>query len=142
MRHAARLRQGSKPGRLHFFAWAREEKIKLTGRGLAATAIGYALNHEEAFRRFLEDGRLLLENNRAERALRSIATARKSWLFFGSDDHASAAANLFSLVASCKLHGLDAEAYLADVIRVMPYCNRYTRTGSSAGGCERSSSRA
>ncbi|AUX20624.1 uncharacterized protein SOCEGT47_010970 [Sorangium cellulosum] len=44
----------------------------------------------------------------------------KSWLFFGSDDHASAAANLSSLVASCKLHGLDPEAYLADVIRVMP----------------------
>jgi transposase len=104
-----------------FFAWAKTEKTKLTGRGLVATAIAYALNHEDAFRRFLEDGRLLLENNRAERALRSIATARKSWRFFGSDDHASAAANLFSLVASCKLHGLDVEAYLADVIRVMPY---------------------
>jgi transposase len=104
-----------------FFAWAKAEKLKLTGRGLAATAIGYALNHEEAFRRFLEDGRLLLENNRAERALRSIATARKSWLFFGSDDHASSAANLFSLVASCKLHRLDVEAYLTDVIRLIPY---------------------
>ena len=104
-----------------FFAWAKDEKTKLPGRGLVATAIGYALNHENAFRRFLDDGRLRLENNAAERALRSIATARKAWLFFGSDDHANAAANLFSLVASCKLHGLDAEAYLADVIRVMPY---------------------
>lgn len=104
-----------------YFVWAKAEKAKLTGRGLVATAIGYALNHEQAFRRFLEDGRLRLENNRAENALRSIATARKAWLFFGSDDHASAAANLFSLVASCKLHGLDVEAYLADVIRVMPY---------------------
>ena len=45
-------------------------------------------------------------------------------MFFGSDDHASAAANLFSLVASCKLHSLDPEAYLADVIRVMPYWPR------------------
>ncbi len=104
-----------------FFDWAKLEKTKLLGRGLVATAIGYVLNHEQAFRRFLEDGRLRLDNNAAERALRSIATARKAWLFFGSDDHASAAANLFSLVASCKLHGLDAEAYLADVIRVMPY---------------------
>ena len=104
-----------------FFDWAKAEKTKLTGRGLVATAIGYVLNHEQAFRRFLEDGRLRLENNRAENALRSIATARKAWLFFGSDDHASAAANLFSLVASCKLHRLDVEAYLADVIRVMPY---------------------
>ena len=50
--------------------------------------------------------------------------SRKSWLFFGSDDHASAAANLFSLVASCKLHRLDPESYLADVIRVMPYWPR------------------
>ena len=49
---------------------------------------------------------------------------RKSWLFFGSDDHASAAANLFSLVASCKLHGIDPETYLAEVIRVMPYWPR------------------
>jgi transposase len=45
-------------------------------------------------------------------------------MFFGSDDHASAAANLFSLIASCKLHGLDPEAYLADVIRAMPYWPR------------------
>jgi len=103
------------------FAWAKAEKAKLTGRGLVATAIGYALNHEEAFRRFLDDGRLRLENNRAENALRSIATGRNAWLFFGSDDHATAAANLFSLVASCKLHRLDVEAYLTDVIRVMPY---------------------
>ena len=56
-----------------FFDWAKAEKTKLTGRGLVATAIGYALNHEQAFRRFLEDGRLRLENNRAENALRSIA---------------------------------------------------------------------
>ena len=65
-----------------------------------------------------------MENNAAERALRPIASARKSWLFFGSDDHASAAANLFSLVASCKLHRIDPESYLADVMRVMPYWPR------------------
>ena len=53
------------------------------------------------------------------RALRTIAIGRKNWLFFGSDDHA--AANLFSLVASCKLHGLDPELYLRDVIRVVPH---------------------
>ncbi|WP_437821840.1 transposase domain-containing protein [Sorangium sp. So ce1078] len=75
-------------------------------------------------RRFLDDGRLRLENNASERALRSIAVARKAWLFFGNDDHASAAANLFSLVASCKLHRLDPEAYLADIIRAMPYWPR------------------
>ena len=50
-----------------------------------------------------------------------VAIGRKNWLFFGSDDHASAAANLFSLIASCKLHGLDAETYLTEIIRVMPH---------------------
>jgi len=49
---------------------------------------------------------------------------RKAWLFFGSDDHATAAANLFSLIASCKLHALDAETYFAEVIRVMPHWPR------------------
>jgi len=50
-----------------------------------------------------------------------LAVGRKAWLFMGSDDHAHAAANLFSLIASCTLHGLEPEAYLADVIRVMPH---------------------
>lgn len=65
-----------------------------------------------------------MTNNASERALRSIAVGRKAWLFFGSDDHAQAAANLFSLIASCLLHGLDPENYLADVFRVMPYWPR------------------
>ena len=63
-------------------------------------------------------------NHVSERELRHIAIGRKNWLFFGSDDHASAAANLFSLIASCKLHGLDAETYLAEIIRVMPHWPR------------------
>jgi hypothetical protein len=107
-----------------FFEWAKARSAITTERGLVATALGYAVRQETALRRFLEDGRLRLDNNGSERALRPIATGRKAWLFFGSDDHASAAANLFSLVASCKLHKLDPEAYLADVIRVMPYWPR------------------
>ncbi len=107
-----------------FFEWAKAQQAILTGRGLVATALGYALRHEAAFRRFLDDGRLRLENNSSERAIRPIAVGRKAWLFFGSDDHAHAAANLFSLLASCKLHSLDPEAYLTDVIRVMPYWPR------------------
>ena len=104
-----------------FFAWANDERSKLTGRSRINSALGYVLNQEGALRRFLEDGRLRLENNGAERALRTIAVGRKAWLFFGSDDHAHAAGNLFSLIASCKLHRLDPEAYLADVIRIFPY---------------------
>lgn len=107
-----------------FFAWVEAEAVVPRPRGYAASALGYARNQVGPLRRFLEDGRLRLENNGSERALRPVAAARKSWLFFGSDDHAQAAANLFSLVASCKLHGLDPESYLAEVIRVMPYWPR------------------
>lgn len=108
-----------------FFAWAAVEYERVKEqRGLVASAFGYALRQENALRRFLEDGRLRMDNNASERALRHIAIGRKNWLFFGSDDHASAAANLFSLIASCKLHRLDPEAYLADVIRVMPHWPR------------------
>ncbi len=107
-----------------FFAWIEAENATPKPRGYVASALGYARNQSVVLRRFLDDGRLRLENNGAERALRPIASARKSWLFFGSDDHASAAANLFSLVASCKLHGIDPETYLAEVIRVMPYWPR------------------
>ena len=71
--------------------------------------------------RFLDDGRLAMTNNRTELALRSVATGRKAWLFSGSDDHAQAAANLMTLVASAKLHRLDPEAYLRDMIRVLAF---------------------
>ena len=108
-----------------FFAWAQEQfALVRDQRGLVSAAFGYVTRQERALERFLDDGRLRMDNNRSERALRTIATGRKNWLFFGSDDHASAAANLFSLIASCKLHGLDAETYFAEIIRVMPYLPR------------------
>jgi transposase len=105
-----------------FFAWAEREHERVKGvRGLVASAFGYAVRQKEPLRRFLEDGRLPLTNNHSERALRSpICAGRKAWLFFGSDDHANAAANLFSLVVSCQLHGLDDEKYLAEMVRVVP----------------------
>lgn len=105
-----------------FFAWAGGVFDRVKGeRGPVATAFGYAIRQRVPLLRFLEDGRLKPDNNAAERALRgSIAVGRKAWLFFGSDDHAQAAANIFSLVASCELHGLDVERYLADVIRLLP----------------------
>ena len=53
-----------------------------------------------------------------------MAVGRKAWLFVGSDDHAQATANLFSLLASCKLHRLDPEAYLRDLFRVLPHWPR------------------
>jgi len=120
-RHEWRQRV-SRPMLDDFFAWADAVFARVGSvRGPVATAFGYAIRQREALRRFLDDGRLRLENNASERALRTIAVGRKAWLFFGSGDHAAAAANLFSLIASCKLHSLDPETYLADIIRVVPY---------------------
>jgi hypothetical protein len=103
-----------------FFVWAEAEytKVKDT-RGLLRSALGYAVRQQGALQRFLDDGRLRLDNNVSERELRRIAVGRKAWLFVGSDDHAQATANLFSLIASCKLHGLDPELYLRDLFRVL-----------------------
>jgi hypothetical protein len=108
-----------------FFAWVRAQNdLTSQERGLVNKALGYAMRQELALCRFLDDGRLRMDNNHSENALRIVATGRKAWLFFGSDDHAEAAANLYSLIASCKLHGLDPDRYLAEVIRVMPYWPR------------------
>ena len=108
-----------------FFAWAQQGHDAHKGqRGSVPSAFGYAVRQRDALRRVLEDGRLKLTNNHSERALRPIAAGRKAWLFFGSDDHAAAAANLFSLIASCRLHSLDPELYLRDVLHVMPYWPR------------------
>jgi transposase len=108
-----------------FFEWVRaQDDPSSQVRSLVKKALGYADRQERALRRFLDDGRLRMDNNLSENALRTIATGRKAFLFFGSDDTAQAAANLYSLIASCKLHGLDPEFYLAEVIRVMPYWPR------------------
>jgi transposase len=105
-----------------FFAWAEMEFEKVRQqRGLLRSAFGYALRQHEALCRFFDDGRLALDNNRSERALRAVAVGRKSWLFVGSDDHAVATGHLFTLVATARLHRLDPEAYIRDLIRVLPH---------------------
>lgn len=105
-----------------FFEWAEIQwRAVEHQRGLVRTAFGYVRRQKDALMRFLDDGRLLLDNNRSERELRRIAVGRKNWLFVGSDDHGEAAAALLSLIASCKLHALDPEAYLRDLFRVLPH---------------------
>jgi hypothetical protein len=111
-----------------FFAWAEAQyELVRDQRGLVRSALGYAVRQKAALLRPLDDGRLVLENNRSERALRRIATGRKAWLFFGSDDHAESAGHLFSLIASARLHRLDPETYLRDLFRVLAHwpCDRY-----------------
>ena len=104
-----------------FFTWARATRAITPGRNLATKALGYAVNQEAELRRVLDDGDLPLDNTRAERALRKIVVGRKNWMFYGTDTHAEAAAAIFSLLASCRLHRLDPFQYLDEVMRVLPY---------------------
>jgi transposase len=122
----ATLRQAHlRPHMLAFFAWAAAEYEAVRDqRGLLRSALGYALRQRDALMRVLDDGRLVLDNNRSELALRRIAVGRKAWLFMGSDDHAESAGHLFSLIASARLHGVDPESYLRDVIRILAYWPR------------------
>jgi len=116
-----RLRQALlRPHMEAFFAWAEAQyELVRERRGPLRSALGYAVRQRAPLERVLEDGRLPLENNRSERSLRTIAMGRKAWLFCGSDDHAESAANLFTIIASARLHQLDPELYLTELFRVL-----------------------
>ncbi len=81
-----------------------------------AKAIQYMLKRWAAFTLFLDDGRVCLSNNAAERSLRGVALGRKSWLFCGSDRGGQRAAAMYSLIITCKMNGVDPQAWLADVL--------------------------
>ncbi len=81
-----------------------------------ADAIGYALNHWPALIRYAADGRIEIDNNAAERALRGVALGRKNYLFGGSDVGGERAASMYCLIGSAKLNGIDPEAYLRTVL--------------------------
>ena len=81
----------------------------------------YTVRQAEALQAFLADGRLRLDNNPSEAALRKVVRIRDASLFAGSYEHAKSAAHLLSLIASARLHGLDPERYIRDLIRVVPH---------------------
>ena len=111
----------ARPELERFFAWVEVQYLEVKDRrGLLRTAFVYARNQREALLRYLEDGRLPMTNNGSERELRRVAVGRKAWLFFGSDDHAQAAANWFTMIASAQLHDLEPEQYLRDLMVVLP----------------------
>ena len=103
-----------------FKRWLDLHHPKLLPRSPLAQAMGYALRNWPALLRHLEDGRLALDNNAAERALRPLAVGRNNWLFAGSVRGGKAAAVLLSLVQSCKLLGLNPYTYLKDVLARYP----------------------
>jgi hypothetical protein len=97
-------------------AWMRVERPKLSRGSDLAKAMDYMLKRWPAFTRFLDDGRVCLSNNAAERGLRGIALGRKSWLFAGSDRGGQRAAAMYSLIVTAKLCDIDPQAWLADVL--------------------------
>jgi transposase len=96
--------------------WMRAERARLSRHAEAAKAIDYMLKRWASFTRFLDDGRICLTNNAAERELRSIALGRKSWLFCGSDRGGERAAIMYTLIQTARLNGVDPQAWLADVL--------------------------
>ncbi|QOZ46252.1 IS66 family transposase [Bradyrhizobium sp. CCBAU 53340] len=96
--------------------WMLEQRAKLSRRNDVAKAMDYMLKRRDAFTRFLDDGRICLSNNAAERALRGIALGRKSWLFCGSDRGGDRAAMMYSLIVTAKMNDVDPQAWLADVL--------------------------
>ena len=96
--------------------WMRSERANLSRHADVAKAMDYMLKRWDAFTRFLDDGRICLTNNAAERALRGIALGRKSWLFAGSDRGGERAAAMYSLIVTAKLNDIDPRAWLADVL--------------------------
>jgi hypothetical protein len=116
-RERQRQRQAqSKPIAEALKAWAQQVAPKLSGRSELAAAFRYMLARWLALNRCFNDGRLSLDNNPAERALRGVAIGRKNYLFAGSDCGGERAAVMYSLIETAKLNGIDPEAYLRDVL--------------------------
>ena len=97
-------------------AWLNEERSRLSRSASVVKPIDYMLKRWDRFACFLDDGRICLTNNAAERALRGFALGRKSWLFAGSERGADRAAFMMTLIMTAKLNGIDPLAWLADVL--------------------------
>ena len=100
-----------------FETWMRAERARLSRHNDVAKAMEYMLKRWAAFGRFLDDGKICLSNNAAERALRGIALGRRNWLFAGSDRGGDRAASIYTLIATAKLNDVDPRAWLENVLR-------------------------
>lgn len=97
--------------------WLDERDQQELPRSPLREGINYLKNRWEAFERFLEDGAIRLDNNCTEAALKGPVMGKKAWLFFGNEQGGETAANLFTIMMTCKRHSIDVHAYLVDVLR-------------------------
>ena len=98
----------------------RDRRAKLYGKSETAKAIDYSLKRWQVFTRFIDDGRLCMTNNAAERELRAVAVGRKNWTFAGSDEGGRRAAAIYTLIQTARLNNVDPQAWLADVLARLP----------------------
>ncbi|MDR3489599.1 MAG: transposase, partial [Bradyrhizobium sp.] len=96
--------------------WMQQERARLSRHDDVAKAMDYMLRRWPSFTRFIDDGRVCLTNNAAERALRGIALGRRSWLFAGSDRGGQRAAKMYSMIVTARMNDVDPQAWLADVL--------------------------
>ena len=106
----------SAPLMAELHTWLTDQRVKLSRNHDLTKACLYMLRRWEAFTRFLDDGRVCLSNNAAERALRCVPLGRKAWLFCGSDRGGQRAAILYTLIQTARLNDVDPQAWLADVL--------------------------
>jgi len=109
----------SRPVVIALEAWLRDQRAKLSGQSETGKAIAYSLTRWGALTRFLDDGRLCMTNNAAERALRPLAVGRHNWTFAGSDEGGRRAAAIYTLIETAKLNDVDPQAWLTDVLALL-----------------------
>jgi len=98
-------------------AWAEDLHPGLTPSSTLRKATTYLTGNWEVLTRFLEDGRLEIDNGIVERELRRVALGRKNWMFAGSDEGAERAAVAFTVLATCRMQGVEPSGYIADILR-------------------------
>jgi len=96
--------------------WLQNQLTRISGKSALADAIRYGITRLGRLRPYLEDGRLAIDNNPAERGMKGIAVGRKNWLFAGSEAGGRAAAAAYTLIETAKLNKVDPQAWLATVL--------------------------
>lgn len=115
--HRLEVRQRESRPRVDAFrTWAAGQVERLPGKGDLAKAIRYALRRWPSFTLFLDDGRVAIDNNAAERAVKPVVLGRKNWMFAGSDAGGETLADAMTVIETAKLSGCNPEVYLADIL--------------------------